>query len=217
MNTEQILVCGQTGTGKTVRVRSLVMSRPAPRTLVLDRMGEDYPEIPEVKGAREFGETYKELRQRDRWMIRQTAWEIPHHLATLEIVARLKREESRHRPLLVVMEEASFFSSTGDVPDPVSTIITKGRHWGISVVSVAQRTAQVHPQVQDSASTLVFFRTRKPGGWVRQILPAPDGLAQLSPFTSEEYEAGKTPELGVHYVTDPPEADLEERVRKATR
>lgn len=204
MDTRQLLVAGKTGTGKTQLVRKLVNSDAFDRVLVMDRLGEDYPKLEQAETLEQFTEAYGELRRHPGpWKLRNTWWELPDHLKALRIVNRVKAAQEDPPPLLLVMEEASFFSDTGNVPGPVQHAITKGRHYNISVISVAQRTAQVHPDVQDSASHLVLFKSRKPGSWLKQILPDASRLARLEELRREDFQAGRSPERGVHYIVDP--------------
>lgn len=214
MDTEQLVVAGMTGSGKSQLVRQLLATRAHPRVVALDPLGDDYRELPGVEGFGPFADAWRNLYRDSRFQLRQTAVEIEEHLRTLELVNRTLRR-GRSRPTLIVMEEASFLSSTGSIPDPVRETITKGRHFGLSVISVSQRTTQVHPDVQQSASTLALFKSRKPAGWVRDFLPsATDRLRELEKYSREEYEAGAPVEKGRHYITDPEDADLEERLRR---
>lgn len=210
----QGVLAGMTGSGKSQRVRQLLEADPHPRVVALDPLGDDYPDMAAAPDFARFAEAWRDLHYADRFQVRQTSPRHEDQLRTLELINRTQ-QEGKARPLLVVMEEASRFSRTGSIPEPVQRTITEGRHHRISVISVSQRTAQVHSDVQQSARTLVLFRSMKPAGWVRDLVPdATERLRELEAYTAEDYEADRPVERGVHYITYPPETDLEEQLRR---
>lgn len=216
MRSANVLVCGKKEAGKTTLARHLL--RHTRRAVVLDRLGHDYPSISRPCDTfEEFARAYRHLRDEPAWQLRLTAHETGDHLAAMRLVAHCQAQEDLE-PVGVFMEEASFYSSTGNLPDVVDQVGSKGRHWGISVVTVTQRATQVHPLLFDNSDLLVCFRLRSFPQKLRQLLPPEDleKIKRLEEIGPEDYRDGPpVPEKGRHYLVDPPEVDVLERWREA--
>lgn len=209
----QVLITGRQGTGKSSLVRHILSGPAGHRAVALDPLGDDYHDLPRVDSYQQFARIYGELWAADHFQVRQTSHRTAEQLRTLELVYQTQKELDE-RPVLVVIEEASFFSGTGKIPGPVKRVITTGRHANISAVSVAQRSTQVNEDVQQSANLVVFFPSMKLSTWAQDILTSDQqrAIAQL-----KEVEGGERPERGVHYHTAPPGRDVEDELRKAVR
>lgn len=208
MDTEVYTFTGKRGTGKSQLARAILQNKRASgRAVVLDPMGHDYPNVPGERTFGDFASVWKEVRGDDRYQLRCTSPDFEDHIRVMDLVFRVQNE-AQGQPVLMVVDEAAFFSSTGSIPEPVDRIVRAGRHANINLISIAQRTADLHPTVQANSDVVVFFWSLKPDTWTKELLRDPDRLHELDQVSA----ADETPELGRHYLTYPPEVDLEERL-----
>ncbi|MFW6198663.1 MAG: hypothetical protein ACOC5E_02445 [Acidobacteriota bacterium] len=210
-----VLVTGKKESGKTTLARELL--RHTRRAVVLDRLGHDYPEVPAADTFEEFAGAYRHVRGDPAFQLRLTDHRTGAHLAAMRLVSRLQEREELP-PVGLFMEEASFYSSTGDLPDVVDAVSSKGRHWRISTVVVTQRATQVHPLLFDNSDLVVTFRLRSFPQKIRELWPREEleEIKRLEEIGPDDYRHGPpVPVKGTHYLVDPPEVDVLERWREA--
>lgn len=195
------LVAGQIGSGKTSYVKWLLSV--APRAVVLDKIEEYEAGTPAYSFA-EFAALYGKLRRADFQITIRSASDSDQ-LRSLGLLYATQRAEELP-PVLVVMEEASYYSSNRQIPEVVQEVATKGRHALLSVLYLVQHDTQIHPLIRQNIRWLVAFRQRKPGpdirgAFTREELTRIRDLADYSPPLG-------APVYGEHYLTDPPEFDV---------
>lgn len=128
--------------------------------------------------------------------------------------SREKTEGGKHRPLLVVMEEAHRYLSGAKDDGPATAIVKRiakeGRKYGIGAMVVSQRPAEVDETILSQCGTILALRLSNPEDRSRVKGTLPDnlgGLVDLLPVlrTGEAIVAGEAARLPVRCrVTLPP-------------
>lgn len=144
-------VTGRKGCGKSTLVREL-MSEHA-RVVVLDYLGEYGPECGATvhRGVIACARALERWAARPRFCLSLRVTEERDALDLLGIIEKL-------RAVLVVVEEASWLCSPGQLPRELRALVRFGRHRELSQVYVAQRPAMVHRDVTSQADVIVSFQ-----------------------------------------------------------
>lgn len=118
----------------------------------------------------------------------------------------------RHRPLLVVMEEAHSYlndRTDGMAARIVQRIVKEGRKYGISSMIVSQRPSEIHPTILSQCGT--FFALRLANSVDRNHIASamPDnleGLTSTLPIlrTGEALVLGEAVKLPMRTIIEPP-------------
>lgn len=222
---EHILYSGATQVGKTTAVRRR-LSR-APRWIALDPEGE-YDDLPGVTVCRAWNEGHGEPGPYARDQVTRlaqpgaevrialTADRPADHLAC---AAALFAVHDTHdvEPTALVMEEAWKLARGQSLPPELARIYFSSLKRGIFGVTVTQNVQQVPKQIRQSSRARIFFRldADPPQGVARRIRDEDlEALGELRTLerNGDEEATRHVPdrEPPGHYVTDPPELDLDE-------
>ncbi len=129
--------------------------------------------------------------------------------------ARRLSQGGRHRPLLVVMEEAHNYlndSFKGIASNVVQRIVKEGRKYGIGAMIVSQRPSEINPTVLSQCGT--FFALRLANATDRGHISAAlsdnlDGLTNMLPIlrTGEAIIVGESVKLPMRTIIEAPPKD----------
>lgn len=118
----------------------------------------------------------------------------------------------RHRPLLLVMEEAHIYLNDkleGMASKVVQRIVKEGRKYGIGAMIVSQRPSEINPTILSQCGT--FFALRLTNGADRGHITSAlsdnlDGLTSMLPIlrTGEAIILGEAVKLPMRTTIDPP-------------
>lgn len=201
MHVVDIALLGQKGAGKTQFARRLLQITP--RAIVWDQI-DDYTNGAILHSLAEARDFLSHNRGRDFHLIYRDSFNDKANLALMEIAYGMQQHESLP-PIGLFFEEASFYSSSHSVPDIIDRISTKGRHFKINVLNITQRDTQINPILRANAGYIVSMRQKKLSSDMRDIFTTEELsiIQNLQPLTPRD-----KPQYGVHYITDPPEADI---------
>jgi hypothetical protein len=129
--------------------------------------------------------------------------------------ARRLSQGGKHRPLLVVMEEAHNYlndSFTGMASTIVQRIVKEGRKYGIGAMIVSQRPSEINSTVLSQCGTFFALRlaNAKDRGHITAALPDNlDGLTNMLPIlrTGEAIIVGESVKLPMRTIIEPPSKD----------
>jgi len=200
MNVVDITIVGQKGAGKTQMAKRLFQITP--RAIVWDQL-EDYENGAIFTSLREAVDFLREHRDTDFHIVFRNPFNMDENLALMRLAYEMQAHEDLP-PIGLFFEEASFYSSSHTVPQIVDMISTKGRHFGINVVNVAQRDTQINPILRANAGVIISMRQKKLSADMRDLFTNEElnqiqNLKSLTPL--------ERPKSGVHYLTDPPDID----------
>jgi DNA helicase HerA-like ATPase len=126
--------------------------------------------------------------------------------------ARNLSQGGRHRPLLIVMEEAHIYlnnSSEGMASKVVQRIVKEGRKYGIGAMIVSQRPSEINPTILSQCGT--FFALRLTNATDRGHITSAmsdnlDGLTGMLPIlrTGEAIILGEAVKLPMRTTIEPP-------------
>lgn len=126
--------------------------------------------------------------------------------------ARNLSQGGRHRPLLLVMEEAHIYLNDdlkGMASKVVQRIVKEGRKYGIGAMIVSQRPSEINPTILSQCGT--FFALRLTNGTDRSHITSAisdnlDGLTGMLPIlrTGEAIILGEAVKLPMRTTIEPP-------------
>lgn len=135
-------------------------------------------------------------------------------LFELSVRSTTEKGVGRHRPVLVVMEEAHRFLAEGSTVraarDSINRIAREGRKYGIGMMLVSQRPSELPDTAFSQAGTVLAMRLTNGADQSRVRSGLPDtlaGLAEALPSlrTGEALVAGEAVALPSRVVVDAPE------------
>lgn len=126
--------------------------------------------------------------------------------------ARNLSQGGRHRPLLIVMEEAHIYLNddlSGMASKVVQRIVKEGRKYGIGAMIVSQRPSEINPTILSQCGT--FFALRLTNSTDRSHITSAmsdnlDGLTSMLPIlrTGEAIILGEAVKLPMRTTIEPP-------------
>ncbi len=126
--------------------------------------------------------------------------------------ARNLSQGGRHRPLLIVMEEAHLYLNDdfkGMASKVVQRIVKEGRKYGIGAMIVSQRPSEINPTILSQCGT--FFALRLTNATDRNHITSAlpdnlDGLTSMMPIlrTGEAIILGEAVKLPMRTFIEPP-------------
>lgn len=176
------LVYGQTGSGKTVLARSILQERvkalgPSAVGIIVDTLQEHY-DVPAI--APDTFENFLALDSRRGVRIVRalldTDDDFDRFSADLENSYMAPRDGGRRRgPVVLMVDEVSYWTSPGKSTPGLSRLIRYGRHWQVDLIGVARRPAETSRELS-AQSTILYIV----GGiveprdlaYMRQVLPS---------------------------------------------
>jgi len=146
-----VALVGRKGSGKSTLVGEII--REFDRVLIVDRMFEYGPQlgVTVVRGHAGAVAAVLEASRRRRFRYSLRGLEDDEVLDVLEGVGTL-------REVLVVVEEASAYMKSQQIPWEIAHLVRMGRHQGISQLYVAQRPSMLHLDVISQADVIVSFQ-----------------------------------------------------------
>jgi len=129
--------------------------------------------------------------------------------------ARDLPEGGRHRPLLLVLEEAHAYvrpGRSGLAAAAVERIAKEGRKYGLGLMLISQRPAEIEPTILSQCGTLFAMRLANASDRTHVSSAATENLAGLFDMlpvlrTGEVVVVGEAVTLPVRAVVDPPAED----------
>lgn len=212
--TPHLALVGASGSGKSSF--ALQLAWDAPRLFVFDLSQDElWDGLPggTFRSAREAMDLYVDHRTRPfQATVRLSEGES--YMPILGLLQEVQENEPHLPPIVVVMEEATSYSNTHELPEPLEAAVTRGRRAGLVVVTVIQEDSQIHPTVRREAVKVVFRHT-EPTALLRELVPDRTRrseimeLRTLTPFD--------VPEGGTHFVTIPRHVDPVDHFRHLAR
>jgi uncharacterized protein len=121
-------------------------------------------------------------------------------------------EGGRHRPLLLVLEEAHAYlnaGNAGSATDAIRRVVREGRKYGIGAMVVSQRPSEIDPTILSQCGTIFALRLANAidRGHIRSIVSDNlEGLLDMLPIlrTGEAIIVGESVRLPVRTIIPPP-------------
>lgn len=197
------LIVGRTGSGKTTLVKALILLTA--RVIVLDRKMEY--EFPDAFIAYTLEDAIDFLLV-NRWkpfklIFRPTN---PEDYFELMVFAENMQKVEPHGPLVIVMEEASAYSTTNNIDPIVLELYNAGRHRRISLLTVIQRDTSIHPITRTNSEVIVSMSQTKLSGDMQGYF----GNDVVEALVSVKQDYTDTPIQDHHFAVYPPDTDLYE-------
>jgi hypothetical protein len=116
------------------------------------------------------------------------------------------------RPEVYAVEEMSRFCSPQKAPPPaVYDLLDLARHYGVGVLALARRPAQVHNSVTEMADNLIFFRLTGSSDY-NALNKIVDGLGDVVRSLDDYEFAWLTPDRRVYVYSPVPEMETTGRL-----
>jgi hypothetical protein len=145
---------GRKGSGKTTLTRSLLHDEK--RYIIADSLNEyDAPQIAATE-SEISRECEKKLNGKLRLCIKVGSDQMFDAACDAAYIT------GKVKPVLFVIEEADMRCSPSYVTPSLDRLIRYGRHWGVSILAVARRPAEVTRHLTAQADTIAVFRTHEP-------------------------------------------------------
>jgi hypothetical protein len=163
---EVISIFGARGSGKSTRAKEMLNDPRRKRVIVYDIKAE-YP-FKKIRGAQEFAK-FMRVNWRKDFKISYVpeAKEKPQHIIELSELcyALVHQQEDDYRDkiardLTLLVEEMSISAPNQKYPvgqGGFEYAVNVGREWGIEIIGVSQRPAQVNPDYRGNASEVYYF------------------------------------------------------------
>jgi hypothetical protein len=178
------LVYGQTGSGKTVLARALLLERvkslgAGSVGIIVDTL-QEHVDVPAL--APETFENFLGLDSRGPRIVRvllDTDDDFEKFSTDLENSYTAPADGRKRRgPVVLMIDEVSYWSSPNKSTLGLSRLIRYGRHWQVDLIGVARRPAETSRELSSQSTVLYIV-----GGiveprdlaYMRQILP-PDAM-----------------------------------------
>ncbi|MGF1609731.1 MAG: helicase HerA domain-containing protein [Kiloniellales bacterium] len=184
-NAGRIGVWGRSGSGKSTYVKALIAARR--RVVVFDPLSE-YGRLRGFVTVRTVDAVRRELAK--RWAGGFKIAYVPpsmseaaalDRLALLVLAAQAPYRDGRdRRQLTLVVEEMNLSFPVGGLPAELrgfGEICSRGRHYGIEVIGVSQRIAEVATRFRGNCTATVVFAQQGP----RDLRAAADALGFADP------------------------------------
>jgi len=195
------LLIGTTGSGKTTLAKRMLSC--SPRAIVLDTESE-YEDGAVMEDFRQAVEFMRDTRRTDFHLIFRS--DSVHELfGIMDCCYQMQRLESLP-PLAIFLEEASLYSTSHELDPILERLMTKGRRQCLNVVTVCQWESQQHVMIRAMSRLWVALQQYTLSGDMQKRF----SVGQRSDImTLEPLVPGVEPEYGKHYVTSPPEFDVQ--------
>lgn len=165
-DSEVIFISGQRGSGKTTRARALLNDKKRKRVIVYDIKGE-YG-FKKITGLSELGKFLNgNFRKNFKISYVPEAREKSEQIAELSklcyALVNAQREEvdkGKGQNLTILTEEMSMCAPNQKYPDGQGGFeyaVNVARDWGIEIIGVSQRPAQVNTDFRGNASLCYYF------------------------------------------------------------
>ena len=175
------LVYGQTGSGKTVLARALLMERvkalgPAAVGVIVDTL-QEHIDVPAI--APETFENFLGLdSRRGPRIVRvllDTDDDFEQFSTDLENSYTAPTAGRKRRgPVVLMVDEVSYWSSPNKSTPGLSRLIRYGRHWQVDIIGVARRPAETSRELSSQSTALYIvggIAEPRDLAYMRQILP----------------------------------------------
>lgn len=189
MKNEVIFVSGQRGSGKTYWVRDFI--RGLPRYILYDALSEyEGPSrFTDIEGLLEFCKA-----NRNAGFFEAIFDPLdPTDELTFHFFCRIAGEIKN---LYVVIEEIDLHATPYNNPAELQKLIKYGRHYGINVIGVSRRPAEVSRLFTSQATRFVLFKQIEPRDitYFRAIIgPQADQLPDLPQFCHLNFDFSEGP------------------------
>lgn len=209
MNNAHTLLVGQTGAGKTVLAKHLI-ARTA-RAIVHD-MNMDYSDmagLPHVYYESELDDAIELLLNRDfrfgRFVLIFQSYDNAEQMALLEFAEKMQETEP-HGPLVNVIEESSYYSSTHDIDPTIERIYNMGRRLRMSLLTIIQVDTSIHRVTRFNSKWIVSVKQNKLSTDLQTIFEREEVRALQTPLPMAWNQ--QTPKQGVNFLVYPDTVEL---------
>ena len=166
------VVFGRTGAGKTVLARALLNEwrrELGADGLIVDTLGE-HADVPRVELADVPGWLALSAGRPSPGLVRVT---VETHDDMTELGRHLA-ERPAGRPVVLYVDEASYWAKPAWTSPGLAGVVRYGRHYGVHLLAVARRAAEVSRELTAQAGRLYLFRVVEPRDlqYLSGILPA---------------------------------------------
>lgn len=150
-----ITILGKKGSGKSTLAEEII--REYPRVLIMDSMGE----YSHMKGVEEFWDASEaadrliELKDEKRFLIDAMIIDDVDAMSLLAVAFEIP-------DILIVLEEASLYTSPHELPDEIAKILRYGRKRGVSMIVIARRPSEISRELTAQSDVLITFRQEEP-------------------------------------------------------
>jgi len=199
------LVYGQTGSGKTILARALLEKRmkelgAGATGLVVDTLEEhaDLPaiELNTLKNYLKIGVPENTRYEKVKLpRVGRVLLDDEDEFSTFSAI--LESNEEQHRPIVLMIDEVSYWSSPSKSTVGLSHLIRYGRHWMVDLIGVVRRPAETSAELRAQATELfVIGRIVEPRDYdyFKKVLPEPvmEKVNTLPEFSYIKYKTTGT-------------------------
>jgi DNA helicase HerA-like ATPase len=154
MQNRIIIVQGKKGSGKTTLCNEMLESEK--RYIVVDSLreytcGTTFESVQEFAG---FAKT--KMRGKIQSVVRVGTDD------DFDKLCRIVKVLGEVKPILYVVEEADIRCSPTYLPASLDQLIRYGRHWGVSLLAISRRPAEITRHLTAQADTIIAFQTFEP-------------------------------------------------------
>lgn len=150
-----LTILGMKGSGKSTLAGEII--KEYPRVLILDAYGE-YTEYPKVKVTEGGPNTVTEL----LFVRYDKKFTVVAMIVSREEALNVLAVAFEIPDLLIVLEEASLYTSPHELPNEIATILRYGRKRQISMIVIARRPSEISRELTAQSDLLVTFRQTEP-------------------------------------------------------
>lgn len=154
MQNRIICIFGRKGSGKTTLARAMIKREP--RYIIADSLNE-YDAPMTATDERELADHVRaKLQGKLRLCVKVG------NDAMFDAACDAAKIAGSEKPVLLVVEEADLRCSPAYVTASLDRLIRYGRHWGVSILAVARRPAEITRHLTAQADTVIAFRSVEP-------------------------------------------------------
>jgi len=197
--TEVITVLGQRGSGKSSWVKKQLPG--IPRFILWDTLGEYSEKAGQYEGFPEFdnlSDVYSEIRAAGPNGI----FQIVYNSLQDEDLNSLCEIAAAAGPVCFIVEEVDTYATPWDCPIELKALLKKGRHWGVDMIFISRRPAEINRLITSQSQRFIVFRIieGRDIAYLKSIIgPVADDIPKLDDLNYIDWKHGKTEKKAISW------------------
>lgn len=181
--TEVVTVLGQRGSGKSSWVKRALPE--IPRFIVWDTLGE----YTQFDGVESVGELIEYVYPRI-----DGVFQVVINSMIDDDLEQVCRVAGAVKNLHLIVEEVDTYATPGKAPYELKRLLKIGRHYGVSMIFVSRRPAEINRLITSQSQRFIMFRMFEPGDirYLKSIIgPEAMELTELKPLHYLDWNHGE--------------------------